>query len=151
MTFVALAAASVDRSERRIPNALVAWGAAALLVAVPLAGVVDGRVRAAAVGALAGAVCYAGPLLALHVSSPGGVGFGDVKLGAVLGAGLGAGHPVLAALGLLAACVVAIVRRLALRRMRGPEPFAPAMAAGVVLASALARPLIAALGFHWMM
>jgi leader peptidase (prepilin peptidase)/N-methyltransferase len=142
-------AAAVDRTERRIPNAVVVAGSAAMLLVVPLAGAVDDRLRAAVVGAALGALCYAGPLLALHLAAPGGIGFGDVKLAFVLGAGLGAGHVVLAPLGLLAACVAALARRAALHRLRGPEPFAPAMAAGVAAVLLVARPLVDGLGFRW--
>jgi len=145
---IASAAAFVDRHERRIPNRLVMVGLAAVVVADAVVAAVDHR-HGLAVSAVVGAACYAGPLLALHLASPGGIGFGDVKLGAVLGLGLGVAHPVLGALALLTACVAAVARRAAVRRWRTPEPFAPAMAAGVVVALLVARPMVEALGFGW--
>lgn len=147
---VALVAAAADVRERRIPNTVVLTGAAATAVLVPIAGAIDGRLRAAVVGAAIGAFCFAGPLLVVHLASPGGVGFGDVKLGVVLGAGLGAGHVVLAPLALVAACAAAIARRVALGRLRGAEPFGPPLAAGACVVLVAGQPLVAALGFHWL-
>lgn len=147
VVLVASAAAVVDRHERRIPNRLVLAGLAATVALVAVCGVVDHRSVVA--GAVTGAVAYAGPLLALHLASPGGIGFGDVKLGVVLGLGLGSAHPILAALALLAACVAAVVRRAAMRSWRAPEPFAPAMAAGLVAVLLVARAMVTALGFGW--
>ena len=147
---IAVVAAAADVRERRIPNTVVLTGAAAIAVLVPVSGAIDGRLRAAVVGAAIGAVCFAGPLLVVHLSSPGGIGFGDVKLGVVLGAGLGAGHVVLAPLALLAACAAAIARRVAVRRLRGAEPFGPPIATGACVVLVAAQPLVAALGFHWL-
>lgn len=143
---VAAAAAVVDARERRIPNRLVLGGLVAVAVAVAVAGVLDDRLRDAALGALAGVGGYAGPLLALHLASPGALGFGDVKLGGVLGAGLGAAHPVLAPVGLLAGIVVALARRVVLRRWGGHEAFAPALAAGAVLTLFTGGAVVRALG-----
>lgn len=143
---VALAAARVDRRERRIPNRLVAVGSVAVAAAVAVAGAVDHRAAAAAVGALAGVGGFAGPLLVLHLAAPGGLGLGDVKLGVVLGGGLGAAHPVLAPVGLLAGILVALVARVVRRRWHGPEPFAPALAAGAIVTLGLAMPTVRALG-----
>lgn len=149
VTVVAVSAAIIDRRERRIPNRLVLVGFVATVVAIVVGGLVDHRLGDAALGALAGVGGYAAPLLALHLASPGAMGFGDVKLGVVLGAGLGAGHPVLAPLGLLYGIVVAIVRRVALRRLDGHEAFAPALAIGLVLALATGGVSVRALGLHW--
>lgn len=146
---VSVAAAVVDRRERRIPNRLVLVGMVGTVLAVVVAGLVDHRLGDAALGALAGMGGFAGPLLALHLASPGAMGFGDVKLGAVLGAGLGAAHPVLAPLGLLAGIVVALVRRVALRRWRGHEAFAPALAAGTLLVLLTGGAWVRALGLGW--
>lgn len=147
LVLVAAAAAVVDRRERRIPNQLVLVGLIVTVGLVAVSGVVDHRPVVA--GALTGVLAYAGPLLALHLASPGGIGFGDVKLGVVFGLGLGCAHPILAALALLAACLAAVVRRAVLRSWRTPEPFAPAMAAGLVVVLLVARPMVVALGFGW--
>ncbi len=148
LVVIAAAASFVDRHEHRIPNRLVTAGLVAVIAADVVVAAVDHR-GGVAVSAVAGALCYGGPLLALHLASPRGIGFGDVKLGGVLGLGLGVGHPVLAALALLGACVAAIVRRATLWRWRTAEPFAPAMAAGVVAVLLVARPVVEALGFGW--
>ena len=79
---VLVGAALVDAVERRLPNALVAG--AALPVLIALAGSPE-LVRSAALGALV----VAGPLLVTHLVTPSGMGFGDVKAGAVLGAAMG--------------------------------------------------------------
>ena len=144
------AAAVIDRRERRIPNRLVAGGLVVLAVAVVIGGIADRRPAASGWGALAGAAVYAGPLLALHLVSPAAIGFGDVKLGALLGAGLGAGHPVLAAVGLVAACAAAPLHRVLVRRRRGSEPFAPSMAVGAAVVLAFAPWLVRGLGFGWL-
>ena len=86
LAFLGLAAV-VDVRERRLPNALV--GAALVPVAVAaLAPAVSGSTDMVT-GALAGAAVLGGPLLLTHLVSPAGMGFGDVKAGAVLGAALG--------------------------------------------------------------
>jgi leader peptidase (prepilin peptidase)/N-methyltransferase len=83
----------------------------------------------------------AGILLALHLASPRGMGFGDVKLGLVLGVLVGARSvglilPALLAAGVLGALagVVQMVRR---RRRDVTVPFGPFLAAGSVLALVL--------------
>ena len=85
---VLVAAALVDLRERRLPNRTVAL---ALLIFVGV-GIVESAVsssppsfRAAALGSAA----FATPVLALHLASPRSMGFGDVKLSAVLGTLLG--------------------------------------------------------------
>ena len=51
---------------------------------------------------LTGALVVAGPLLAVHLITPSGMGFGDVKAGAVLGAAMGLIDVELALLALVA-------------------------------------------------
>lgn len=78
---------TIDVRERRIPNVFVL---ATLLAALAIAFVVlaaEGRSAFAAAGA--GALLAGVPLLVVHLVSPRGLGFGDVKYGATLGALLG--------------------------------------------------------------
>lgn len=79
------AAALVDLHEYRIPNRLLGWSAAAVTVALIGA---DGR---SLLGAAAGMLGAAVPMLAVRLQR--GIGMGDVKLAAVLGAAGGLVHP----------------------------------------------------------
>ena len=84
---VLTAAALVDAVDHRLPNGLVAMAALPVGVAIAIAaaaGSLD-----VALGALAGAALLGVPLLITHLVSPVGMGFGDVKAGAVVGAAVG--------------------------------------------------------------
>ena len=60
--------------------------------------------------ALAGAAVLAVPLLLVHLVSPAGLGFGDVKYGALIGAGVGvATGPAAVVLVFMLAAVVQLV------------------------------------------
>jgi leader peptidase (prepilin peptidase)/N-methyltransferase len=81
---VLVGAALVDAVERRLPNALVLAAALPVIAALIATGSAElGR------SAAAGAALVAGPLLVTHLITPSGMGFGDVKAGAVLGAAMG--------------------------------------------------------------
>jgi leader peptidase (prepilin peptidase)/N-methyltransferase len=81
---VLVVAALVDAVEHRLPNRLVALAALPVVAAVAVSWSAD-----VARDALAGALVVAVPLLVAHLVAPTGMGFGDVKAGAVLGAALG--------------------------------------------------------------
>ena len=89
--------------------------------------------------------CFAGLLFVLHLASPAGLGFGDVKLGLLLGLYLGAVSLGLVLWGLLLGSLVGVVAALPVavrtRDRRAGIPFGPALAAGTVLALILAGPL----------
>jgi leader peptidase (prepilin peptidase) / N-methyltransferase len=130
----------IDLRERRLPDRLTLAGAAILLALIGARAAISGDVAPVA-GALAGAALMAGILLALHLASPRGMGFGDVKLGLLLGVLVGARSvalvlPVLLLAGLLGALVgvVQLVRR---RRRDVTLPFGPFLVAGAVLALVL--------------
>jgi leader peptidase (prepilin peptidase)/N-methyltransferase len=78
----------VDVEHHRLPDRLVGTGAVAAAVLLPAAALVrhdgDAVLRSAAAAAVVFAV-----LLALALASPRSFGFGDVKVGALLGAYLG--------------------------------------------------------------
>lgn len=117
---IALPAAWWDVRARRVPNWLTAGGLAAALVL---------RAAEGGMGAgLAGALYLGVPFLLLWLLF--GVGAGDVKLAAALGAALGprVGRDAVLA-GLLAALAWAMASR-----DKAPLPLAPFLAGGVVFA-----------------
>jgi len=77
-----VAAGRVDLRSRRLPNRLLA---AAVIPAGLMVVAAHGWTVTAVLSALLGVVVFAGPLLALHLINPSGMGFGDVKLAMVLG------------------------------------------------------------------
>ena len=90
-TGLALGVTTAERSSTpwtiAFPNGLVAMAAVPVGVATAItaaAGSID-----VAVGALAGAALLGVPLLITHLVSPVGMGFGDVKAGAVVGGAVG--------------------------------------------------------------
>lgn len=134
--------ARVDARTHRIPNRHLA-GAAAVIAT---ASVVSGSSTPATV--LTASAAWGGLMLALHLLDR-SLGFGDVKLGFLLGALLGlVGHaaawklPVV----LLASATVflagALITLRSARRTGGPTPFAP----GLVLASVAAAVVISVTG-----
>jgi prepilin signal peptidase PulO-like enzyme (type II secretory pathway) len=146
-----IAMSAVDLAVMRIPTRFVHVTAAGVLAGLVLASVVEGepgRFQGAAVGA----AVLGGLLLVLHLASPRMLGFGDVRLAAVVGVATGwfgwtSDLPVLGALqaaldaGLLAGLIgtVAGLVLLVARGRNRPFPFGPAIAAGglvVVLALA---------------
>jgi leader peptidase (prepilin peptidase) / N-methyltransferase len=129
------AAALVDAVEHRLPNALVGVAAIPVLVAVAVAWVTGPTdvLR----GTVLGAALLGGPLLATHLASPSGMGFGDVKAGAVLGAALGLVNAQIAVLTLLLGLSGAAGWALAGRRRS--IALGPGLVAGAVVALAVAR------------
>jgi len=77
-----VAAGLIDIRTRRLPNRLLGL---ACLPAGAAAVLASGSTSVAAVESLLGVALTAGPLLAVHLMNPSGMGFGDVKLGVVLG------------------------------------------------------------------
>lgn len=95
----------VDVIERRLPNRMVATAAVALSIAIvaSLSGLLP-SLPSGWLGDIAIGVGFmAGPLLVVHLISPASMGFGDIKVGIVLGANLGVVDPQLALLGLFVA------------------------------------------------
>jgi leader peptidase (prepilin peptidase) / N-methyltransferase len=132
---VLVAAALVDAIEHRLPNALV--GAAAVPVVVAMAIAWVSGTTEVVWGALAGAAFLAGPLLLTHLVSPAGMGFGDVKAGAVLGAALGLINVQLAVLALMLGLFGSAVWALAARRRS--IALGPGLVGGAVVALIVAR------------
>lgn len=127
----------VDLAEHRLPNAIVLAAAVPVLGALALAAV-EAPVRAA--GAVLGGLAYGALLLALNVL--GGMGMGDVKLGAVLGAAAGLlGLPVAVAAVVAAFLTGGVVSALLLATRRAGRadalPFGPFLLLGFWLAVAV--------------
>jgi leader peptidase (prepilin peptidase)/N-methyltransferase len=140
---VLLAAALIDRRHFIIPNHLVfpslaAFGAAIVVLAA------SGQPVSIST-ALLGALAYSGGLFVLHVISPRGMGFGDVKfallLGLVLGA-LGWAYVAVAAAGaVLSAGLVGVAVLLRGGTGKSKLPFGVFMALGALVAVAFAAPV----------
>lgn len=80
-------AALVDIREHRLPDRWVGFAGAAFAATSWIAWLLGQPVDVG--GATAGALTMAAPILALHLVSPGSMGFGDVKASLVLGAAVG--------------------------------------------------------------
>jgi len=119
------AAASVDWHSHRVPDSLVTWAMAPVVLAV----VVDDEPIRRLFSVAVGTGVMALPLLLIHLVSPGAMGFGDVKLAAVLGAALGLLAPVLAIPALAIAAGLTLVVAACTRRVA--VPFVPGLVVGV--------------------
>jgi leader peptidase (prepilin peptidase)/N-methyltransferase len=133
---VAVVASAIDVRCRRLPNRLTLGATALLGLSLMITALVTGE-PTLVLRALGGAVLLTGLLLVVHLISPRGMGFGDVKLGAPLGLAVGAASlaevvvavVVASALGAVAGVVV-----LARHRDRARAfAFGPCLCAGAVL------------------
>lgn len=127
---VGLPVADADRRERRVPDQLVGAGVAGVAAVALLAGAL-GTVDWASIGLGAGVTAL--PLLVVHLVSPAGMGFGDVKFAVVVGAALGGVAWRLGPVALVVAAVAAVVAALAVGRLRRSIPFAAFMAPAALL------------------
>jgi leader peptidase (prepilin peptidase)/N-methyltransferase len=149
--FTALAAlAVIDGEIYRLPDLIVLPTLAAsipIIVIVSVAVDEPDRIRYA----LVGAAVYFGFLFVAHLISPRGMGFGDVKLAAVMGlyvGWLGTSYVEALALvlwamllGFLTGTVLGVVLLVARRGSR-PVPFGPFLALGCVAAIVLSEGLV---------
>jgi leader peptidase (prepilin peptidase)/N-methyltransferase len=134
-------AAVVDLRERRIPNLFIAAGLAywAALTAAEFMAGGGAEGRRAAVGGLAAGGALTAASMICAVVSKGSVGFGDIKLFAVVGLLLGiegSWNPVLISLFIsFAVCVYLLATK---RKSTGDSiPFAPSLAAGAFISALL--------------
>ena len=148
--FVAVAALSaIDFETQRLPDAIVAG---ALMVCIPLVAVASladrdaERIQFAVIGGLV----YFGFLLITHVVFPRGMGFGDVKLSALMGLFIGwAATSGLTALALVmyamfVGFLVGSLAGVALFALRGRSkhyPFGPFLVGGAIVAIVFAPQL----------
>lgn len=144
--FLMLVTVSVtDLTHRLVPRPLV-YGALAVMVPIQvIVAAVNRTWHDLGGAAIAGAVAF-GIFFLIWFFVPRGMGFGDVRLAGAIGVGLGYLSLVHAYLGFLAAFliglligVVALVVSSEGRKTR--VPFAPALAAGAILATLWGSPL----------
>ena len=98
--------------------------------------------------ALAGGAVAGGLLLLLHLVRPDGMGFGDVKLAAALGALLGTAHWALAVFMLMIASVAGCLATVGVRTWRRSLPFGLFLVAGAVIAALAGAWLLGAVGLR---
>ncbi len=141
-----IALSFIDLDTYLLPKRVVypVLGAGAVLFGT--AALLGGDGRGAAEAAAGGAIAFT-ILLVIHLSSPRGMGFGDVRLAAVIGMMLGWIELPAVGVGLflafLLASVVGVGLMVARRRGRKDRvPFGPFLAAGAVLAIFVAQPIL---------
>ncbi|HEY8093210.1 MAG TPA: A24 family peptidase [Acidimicrobiales bacterium] len=131
----------VDIRERRLPDGLTLGGTVTLVTLLAVRGAATGNLAPVG-GAVLGALAMAGLLLALHLASPSGMGFGDVKLGLLLGVIVGSRSVGLVPVALLAAGILGAVAGVVLmvrhRRRDVTLPFGPYLVIGAAAALAFA-------------
>jgi leader peptidase (prepilin peptidase)/N-methyltransferase len=144
-TSVLIVLAGIDLDTLTLPRRVVYAGlvaGAGLLTLASLALGQPHRLQDAALGAL-GAFAF---LFLLHVAAPRSMGFGDVRLAALIGLYLGwlglLQVPIGLFLGFLLGAVVGSVALVASRSgLRTKIPFGPFLAAGAILAVLVGQPL----------
>lgn len=134
---LAAVAAAVDARCGMLPDRLV-LGVAAPAVLVALVAAIGGDRTTLAV-VVAGAAVLAAPLFVLHLVSPTSLGFGDVKLGAALGAVLGLGDPRLGMAALFVAAGASLLWAVVARR--ASIPLGPGLVGGAALVAVVASEL----------
>ena len=143
---VAIALTLTDLDVKRIPDRILLPGALVTLALLTAGAFADGEPLAVVRG-LAGGAAYFALLLAVALAARGGFGFGDVKLGILLGMTLAYrswGVLAVGAFGAFAVGGLVAVALLALRLVKRKDaiPFGPAMVAGAALALAWGEPIV---------
>lgn len=143
-TAVMVAVSVIDLEHYRIPDRLVF---PSLAVSVPLIAVVSLHYGepSAITRALVGAAVYSFPLFVFHLISPRGMGFGDVKLGLLLGLFTGWLSISLVPMSLFVGGGIGVVMGLVFALLRGAKkafPFGPALCAGAWLGVIYANQLL---------
>lgn len=141
-----LAISVIDFEHKIIPNRIVYPTIVTCLPLLAMAALLDGDAQSLGRALLGGAAAWA-LLLLVHLVSPAGMGFGDVRLAFVLGLMLGwlsLSHVVVGvflgfALGALIGLGLVVV---AGRSRKDAVPFGPFLAAGATLAVLAGQPLI---------
>jgi leader peptidase (prepilin peptidase) / N-methyltransferase len=146
LTAALVALAAIDLETYLLPNRIVYPLTVAMLVLLPLGLLADGDVDAFGRGLLAGVIAFAA-FFVVHLVSPRGMGFGDVKLSFTLGLALGCvgwGEMILGLfLGFAYGAVIGIVLiATRLRRKNQAVPFGPFLAAGAVTALLVGIPIL---------
>jgi leader peptidase (prepilin peptidase) / N-methyltransferase len=146
LTAALVALAAIDLETYLLPNRIVYPLTVAMLVLLPLGLLADGDVDAFGRGLLAGVIAFAA-FFVVHLVSPRGMGFGDVKLSFTLGLALGCvgwGEMILGLfLGFAYGAVIGIVLiATRMRRKNQAVPFGPFLAAGAVTALLVGTPIL---------
>jgi leader peptidase (prepilin peptidase)/N-methyltransferase len=140
---VMLAVALIDARHRIIPNRLLYPSLLLFAAGVVVAWAAGVEVSPARAGL--GLLAMAGPLLAIALVMPHGMGMGDVKLAAVMGVVLGAlgwNHVVVGAvLGVLMGGLGSVAALLIGRSRKDTIPFGPFLAAGAAVSALFADPI----------
>jgi len=146
LTAALLALSVIDLETYLLPNRIVYPLTVAMLVLLPLGLLADGDLGAYGRGLLAAVIAFA-VFFVVHLVSPRGMGFGDVKLSFTLGLALGCvgwGEMVLGLfLGFLYGAVIGLF--LIVTKLRGRDqavPFGPFLAAGAITALLVGMPIL---------
>ena len=121
---------AVDLDVQRIPNRTLGPAAIWVAVCVIALAITDHTKYAAVHATIAAAGCLVGFTI-LHLASPNALGFGDVKLAAILGAAIGVVSLTAVLAALLFACILALTWATATRTTH--LAFGPWIAAGAIL------------------
>ncbi|CAB4946508.1 unannotated protein [freshwater metagenome] len=140
----------IDLDTFLLPNRIVYPLTIAVTLLFVVAGVLDGGVGDFRRALLCGLVVFAVFLL-LHLISPRGMGFGDVKFSFVLGVALGWVSPATAFLGIFMGFLLGSVVGIGLiatkvKTRKDHVPFGPFMALGTVSALLIGPPILRLLG-----
>lgn len=144
---------AVDLRTMLIPRVTVWITAGSLIVAIAAASFwlwagdheQGGMLLEAAKHAALGALIFGGLFAIIATVSPNGMGWGDVRLAAVLGLALGWIDLMLVLAGLMASSVVGLIGGLAVRGLKNRHeafPFGPALVAGTLLAVWFRGPIL---------
>lgn len=129
-----------DLRARRIPDRLVVVGLGAVAVVVIVADLGGAGVSVWAI--VGGVLATALPLLVVHLVSPAGLGFGDVKYAVVVGAGFAVVDWRLGATAVVLACAAGTFGAGVARSWRRSIPFGSCLAASSMITMAAARLLV---------
>ncbi len=142
----AVAISAIDLRLFLIPNHVLYPTLVAMAGLLALAAAIDGRWSDLGRAGVGGAAGF-GAMLVIHLVNPAGLGFGDVRLAALLGAALGwisLGRVVLGLFaGFLAAALLGVVL-MAAGRKQGQDslPFGPFLVAGALVAILAGGPVL---------
>lgn len=129
---------AVDLDVRRLPNTIVIPAAGWVAAILTTHAITTKNPAQAMIAAAIGAACGLGAWI-LHHASRGALGFGDVKLVAILATALALIQPRLVLPALLTSCLAAIV--IAVLTRRREFEFGPSLAIGCILAIGLTPTL----------
>lgn len=153
LSIAGAAISAIDLRTMLIPRAIVWITAAALIASIAAASLwlwlsdreVGGLLVDAAKHAALGALIFGGLFAIIATISPNGMGWGDVRLAAVLGLALGWIDLMLVLAGLMASSAVGLIGGLAVKGLKNRHeafPFGPALVAGTLLAVWFREPVL---------